>query len=259
MPWFPPDTFVRICVTSRVVDAMDCFSLVSTSHAAAKVMKSKFLGAKNITSTAKAHGFIETEVKQVVWQHCKDHGLRTALPIDSMVSILNKVETAVASKLVPDLKEALQKSTECAIVQAQDTQEASPAAVMHNSEVVSHNSKITQISQLPLYTSDAFRGNPYNSSVEASSEQAKRCMAAMQVQKLTISAIEEVNDHKRKQEIADTETRAKKQKIEAEIATASELAQWKLNLDKLSAKYEWAMSHERIQLAAHIEKLIQNS
>ena len=243
--WFPPAFYIRICPRHRFVDAMDVFTLVSTSHGAAKTLKTKFLGRSSIEQTQEKYKFTDLDYRTVIWNN--DKIKRQTLPIDIMILILNDVQTKVAAKLVPDFKSALDNVVNGTMtVRDSESVDSRVAAAGNNGSVTTD--------MLPCFNSPVFTFNAYNSAAMPVSDQVGRAGACLELQKIQVSAMENGNDYKRREEIADAEHIGKKAKISAEIDNQ----EWKMKLSRLNDKYEWATSKNKVQLAGHIEKLIED-
>jgi hypothetical protein len=223
---------------------MDVFTLVSSSHGAAKTLRTKFLGVKAIEETKQKYKFTDADYRTAIWNN--DKVQRKTLPIDIMISILNDVQTPVAAKLVPDFKNALDKVVDGTLVVRNSESVDSCVTAAGNNGAVTHD-------MLPCFHSPVFTVNPYNSAVSSLSDQVGRAGAYFELQKIQASAWEHGNDYRRREEIADAEHVGKKAKIAAE----ADNQEWKLKLSRLNDKYEWATSKNKVQLASHIEKLIE--
>jgi hypothetical protein len=221
---------------------MDVFTLVSSSHGAAKTLQTKFLGTNNVEETKRRLKFTDADIRRVMWGGSR--GQRKALPLDIMKSIVKEVQTRVAAKLLPDMDTMFDDVTSGAIVPHEQA------------DTVTDNDKepapITEYSSLPCFNSSAFHINPYNCTAGTVSEQVDRANAQFELQKVTASAMEHANEYKRRDDLANAEHAGKKAKIEAEAAHND----WKLQLSRRNEQYEWATSKNKEQLAKHIEQLI---
>jgi hypothetical protein len=65
--WFKEDHYIRVDVSERAVDAIDCMIGVSGSEGAGKALMTKHLGAPRIGATAVKVGFQIEEIKAVKW------------------------------------------------------------------------------------------------------------------------------------------------------------------------------------------------
>ena len=253
--WFPPTFYIRICPRNRLVDTMDVFTLVSSSHGASKTLRTKFLGARAIEESKQKYKFTDVDYRTAIWNN--DKAQRKTLPIDIMISILNDVQTPVAAKLVPDFKNALDKVVDGALVVRNSESGDSCVTTAGNNGAVTHD-------MLPCFHSPAFTVNPYISAVSSVSDQVGRAGAYFELQKIQVLAWEHGNDYRRREEIADTDHMRLKEIADAEhvgkkakIAAEADNQEWKLKLSRLNDKYEWATSKNKVQLASHIEKLIE--
>lgn len=253
--WFPPTFYIRVCPKNRLVDTMDVFTLVSSSHGAAKTLRTKFLGVKAIEDTKQKYKFTDVDYRTAIWND--DRAQRKTLPIDIMISILKDVQTPTAAKLLPDLKNALDKVVDGTLIVRNSESVSSHVTTAGNNGAVTHG-------MLPCFHSPAFTVNPYNSAVSSVSDQVGRAGAYFELQKIQASAWEHGNDYKRREEIADSEHKRREEIADAEhvgkkakIAAEAENQEWKLKLSRLNDKYEWATSKNKVQLASHIEKLIE--
>jgi hypothetical protein len=243
LDWFPPNFYIRVCPKNRLIDVMDVFTLVSSSHGAAKTLQSKFLGASTIEETKKRLKFTDADLRRVMWESSR--GQRKALPLDIMKAVVKEVQTQVAAKLVPDLDTVFDDVTDGAIVAHWFTETEQQATGIESGALTAYKT-------LPCFNSNAFQLNPYNCATNAVCEQVDRANAQFELQKVTASAMEHASGYKRREELATAEHAGKKAKIEAEVAHE----EWKLKLSRLNEKYEWATSKNKEQLARHIEDLI---
>ena len=221
---------------------MDVFTLVSSSHGAAKTLQTKFLGTNNIEETKKRLKFTDADMRRVLWGSLR--GQRKALPLDIMKAIVKEVQTQVAAKLFPDMDTILDDVTSGAIVPHEHADTVTDTDKEHAS--------VTEYTSLPCFNSNAFQLNPYNCTTATVSGQVDRANAQFELQKVAASAMEHANEYRRREELAAAEHAGKKAKIEAEASHN----EWKLKLSRLNEKYEWATSKNKEQLAKHIENLI---
>lgn len=243
LDWFPPNFYIRVCPKNRLIDVMDVFTLVSSSHGGAKTLQTKFLGARTIEDTKKRFKFTDSDLRHVIWESSR--GQRKALPFDILKAVVKEVQTQVAAKLVPDLDTVFNDVTDGTIV-AHEFPETEQQTTGIGSDA------LTTYKTLPCFNSNAFQLNPYNCATSVVCEQVDRATAQFELQKVAALAMEHANGYKRREELETVEHVGKKAKIEAEVAHE----EWKLKLSRLNEKYEWATSKNKEQLAKHIENLI---
>lgn len=245
--WFPPNFYIRVCPRNGLVDTMDVFTLVSSSHGAAKTLRTKFLGARVLEETKQKFHFTDAEYRNTVWNG--DRILRKTLPIDIMIAIVKEVHTPTAVKLIPDLKNVIRDVTAGSIVLHDNNTNVDTQV----GTTVSNAATTTTHEILPCFKSQEFHVNPYNSATSAITEQVRRAQGQFELQKVVASAMEHGNNFKRREELSNMEHSGKKARIIAE----TEHQEWKLQLARLNEKYEWATSKNKVQLADCIQKVIE--
>ena len=115
--WFKENYCIRVDVSQRAVDALDCMICVSGSDGSGKALMTKHLGAPRIEATAAKMGFQIEEMKSVTWTGIKT--IRRTIHINAMVKILKHVNTQTSNRMSVDLSTFLENL--CRQASTQDT------------------------------------------------------------------------------------------------------------------------------------------
>jgi len=208
--WFKEDQYIRVDVSQRMVDAIDCMICVSGSDGAGKALMTKHLGAPRIGATAVKVGFQVEEIKVVTWTGTKT--TRRAMPMNAMVKLLRHVNTPTAQKMSVDLNSLLDDICEGKI-EAPIVAEQPPSF-----PVVQYGGpkelNIVQYVEPKQLNTQLFEVNPYNTSVAHTQDKLARAKAAAELQKEELSAFGRLNECKRSHELAEIECAAKKRRVD---------------------------------------------
>jgi hypothetical protein len=262
--FFPPEFYVKISTESRLIDTMDVFKLITSSEGAAKVMHSKHLGSNNIENSAKAHGFLVSELKEVFWEGKR--GKSKALPIDAMTKVLSVIQTPMALKVHPFIQTVLERTQSSSLVVSttQNSQADEPPQPAQKTTSVQPSVRTSpQIAnQQTAYHAAPQLMNvlPHVAVPNTNALSAEK--NALETQKVVAERIAHANEFRRQQEIQDKEHESKKMKLDKEheisMKNVEENADWKEKLERLDMKFKWATNQGKVQLAEHISNLISD-
>jgi hypothetical protein len=204
--WFKEDHYIRVDVSERAVDAIDCMIGVSGSEGAGKALMTKHLGAPRIGATAVKVGFQIEEIKAVKWTGTKT--ARRTMPMNAVIKLLKHVDTPASQKMSVELNSLLEDVCEGKI-------EAPVVAEQPPSFSVVQYGGPTALSVAPKHlNTQLFEVNPYNTSVAHTQDKIARAKAAAELQKEELSSFERVNECKRSHDLAETECAAKKRRVD---------------------------------------------
>ena len=208
--WFKEDHYIRVDVSQRAVDAMDCMIGVSGSDGSGKALMTKHLGAPRIGTTSAKIGFQIEEIKTVTWTGTKTN--RRTMPINAMIKLLKHVDTPTSQKMSVDLNTLLEDVCEGKI-EAPVVAEQPPSFPVVQYGVSKELNMVQYVNPKQLNT-QLFEVNPYNTSVAHTQDKIARAKAAAELQKEELSSFERLNECKRSHDLAETECAAKKRRVD---------------------------------------------